>query len=149
MRKEILYASAVSLILITVLIFSSYKRDEIGDVMKIDICENINSGKMKIICYSMFLKDYTYCNLAGDFSTYCYDSTFPLIELNETFCRSFTNNYAKLSCFTNLAIKSRNAEACELIGEPAVVDVCYTNLFDYVELFAESGICEKLSLIHI
>ena len=127
-----------------VIIFVPGKNKNTGMGMKIDICENITSGKLKIVCYSMFLKDHKFCNLAGDFSTYCYDSVFPFMSLNETFCESFNENYAKLSCFTNLAIKNKDSTICELIKEPAVVDVCYTNLFDYLDYFKGSEVCNKI-----
>ena len=143
MNKKIYYILTLIFIVIGISIFFASK-DKIENPVKIDMCENITSGKLKVVCYSMFLKDHTHCKLAGDFSTYCYDSVFPLIELNKTFCESFNENYAKLSCFTNLAIKSRDATVCEMIGEPAVVDVCYTNLFDYLDYFTGLGLCENI-----
>lgn len=140
--KRIFYISGLILAILIVAFFLFNKKFESN--MKIELCENITSGKLKVVCYSIFLKDYQSCKLAGDFSTYCYDSVFPAMELNRSLCESLEENYARLSCFTNLAVKSKDSTVCELLKEPAVVDVCYTNLFSYLNYFKTAEFCNKI-----
>ena len=142
MGKNKLYISIfLVLVLISIFLFSN-SNDEMD--VKIELCENITSGRLKVICYAMFLRDHTYCNLAGDFSTHCYDSIFPLLNLNESLCRSLNDDYARLSCFTNLAVKTNDVEMCEMLEEPAVITACYTMLFNYLDQFTDSSLCNKI-----
>lgn len=144
MKKRNLYISISVLLLILVLILLLTQTKNFESSIKIGYCENITSGRLKVVCYSMFLKDPGFCNLAEDFSTYCYDSVFPLMNLNETFCKNLTDSYERLSCFTSLAVENKNGSECEMLGEPAVVSVCYTNLFSYIDKFADASLCNNI-----
>lgn len=144
MKKKIYILSLILGFIIISIFLLLIKTKDIQTNVRIDLCENITSGKLKVVCYAIFLKNHTFCNLAGDFSQYCYDSVFPLIDLDETICEGLDDNYGRMSCFTSLAVENRNVTICELLKEPAVIDVCYTNLFDYLDYFKSPEICRKI-----
>jgi hypothetical protein len=141
--NKLIYLSFLILGLLLVLFFII--KGDSKPTMKIEICENITSGKLKVVCYSLFLKNYESCKLAADFSTYCYDSVLPLMELNESFCESQDYAYVKLSCFKHLAIQKKDYTFCDSLKDQVVIDICYANLFDYIDYFKESGLCENIS----
>jgi hypothetical protein len=144
MKKNKIYLSISALVLVVVLALLLTKTKNFEPNIKIDQCDSINSGRLKIVCYSIFLKNPDFCNLTEDFSTYCYDSVFPLMNLNESFCKDVTNSYARLSCFTNLAVQSKNGTECEMLVEPAVISACYTNLFSYIDKFTNASLCDNI-----
>lgn len=124
------------------LIFSTKKNEP---PLSIAECENITSGRLKIVCYSLFSRNYTYCNLAQDFSNYCYDSVFPLLNMNESFCLSFSDSYPKISCLVSLSLKTKNPSACSLLKDDTLSSICYTRLVDYLDYFANSSFCNNIS----
>ena len=133
------------IVLVLVFVLLLIKPKSIKTEFEIELCENINSGRLKVVCYSMFLKNHTFCNLAADFSPYCYDSTLPLIDLNENFCGEFTDIYAQLSCFTNLAIKNKNSSMCENLRDIGLAEVCYARLTENPNIFDDINLCQKVS----
>lgn len=143
MGKKLLIILLFFLCLTLISFFFFSKPNNVED-LKIESCYNITSGRLKVVCYAIFLKNYTYCNLAQDFSSYCYDSVFPLVDLNVSFCESLNDAYGRLSCFVNLAIKSRNAEVCELLKDDIPVSICYTNLVEFLNYFNNSVFCNNI-----
>ena len=143
MKRQILFTLLLFLVLVLFSLFLFNKKDVENDI-RIEVCEDITSGRLKVVCYGMFLKNHTFCSLAQDFSSYCYDSVFPLIDLNETFCESLDDAYAKLSCFSSLAFKSRNGELCELLKDSTLIDICYTRLVEHLSYFDDPSFCNKI-----
>lgn len=132
------------LFLVLILFFLLNKPSKVETNLKIGMCEDITSGRLKMVCYAVFFRNHTFCNLAQDFSSYCYDSVFPLIDLSKTFCENLNDSYARLSCFTSLAYKTENGEVCELLRDSTLIDICYTRLVEYLKRFTDSYFCNKI-----
>lgn len=139
------YIIIVALIFLSLLILfgiSSQKNNE--QTVKIETCDGLASGKLKTVCYAVFLRNYTYCNLATDFSSYCYDSVFPLIDVNQRLCEGLDDKDAKLPCYVSLAVKEKNATLCEDLQDSILTNICYTRLADYIDVLNDIKFCEKI-----
>lgn len=110
----------------------------------IGMCENITSGRLKAVCYAMFFKNYTYCKLAADFTPYCYDNVFSLLDVDERTCNNLEDTSAKLSCYTNLAINQKNASVCEFLQDTSLINICYGRLSDHLDVFDDINLCKKI-----
>jgi hypothetical protein len=110
----------------------------------IEQCENITSNRLKIVCYNLFSRNYTYCDLAQDFSNYCYDAVIPLTEINETTCLSFKEEYPKISCLVTLSIKNKNPNMCSFLNESSLSSACYARLVNYLDYFNDSSFCHSI-----
>jgi hypothetical protein len=114
-------------------------------VLSVKDCENITAGRLKIVCYNLFSRNYSYCKLAQDFSNYCYDSVFPLMKMNESFCLSFTENYQKISCLVALSAQSKNPNVCSLLEDSSLSSACYARLIEYLDYFNGTSFCYNIS----
>jgi len=138
MKKLILLVILFSFLLIVF-----YEKEKPS--LSIEGCENITASRLKIVCYSLFSRNYTYCKLAQDFSNYCYDSVFPLVKVDESLCLSFPENYQKISCLVALSVKTNNPNVCSLLKEEALSSACYARLMNYVDYYEDSSFCYNIS----
>ncbi len=141
MRFKYIILLVVFIISIVYLSFNSMKSEVPSNS---GLCNDISSDRLKMVCYAMLLKNYSYCKLSLDFTPYCYDTVFPLLDVSREMCNKLEDEDARLSCYTNLAVKERNATICEYLKGPNLADICYIRIFDYVDQIDNIELCQNI-----
>lgn len=112
--------------------------------LTIDMCDKISSADLRITCYAMFLKEYKYCLLAGTFYTFCVDFVHASSLINQSFCNSLSG-YNKISCMSNLAIKTKDPSICDSLNNSEIYS-CYYFISSYLDyLKPDEDFCKKIN----
>jgi len=134
----------ISILFIVIFFYFLLSKSSNEPQLRVDMCYNLSSVRFEMVCYAMLLRNYSYCKLAADFSSYCYDVTFPLINVSKSLCEGLDDTDAKLPCYVELAIKQNNATVCELLQDQIPINICYTRLSDYASKLNDISFCGKI-----
>jgi len=135
----------IVLILIIISVLLVVLRYNVQTSDKIEICDNMNSNELKLMCYAMFSKQYKYCSLLGTSSSFCIDFVSSALDLNEDLCKSF-EGYNRLSCVISLAIKNKDPNLCKLQENSTLTSSCYNSLTSHLDdLNINEDFCNKIS----
>jgi len=142
-NQKIKYLLIVLLMfVISLLVLTKYSFNPSNNI---EVCDKMSSNELKVMCYSMFLKQYKYCSLVGTSSSICVDFVSSSLDLNESLCMGL-EDYQKSSCIFSLAIKNKDPNICNLLGGNDTISSCYFSLSPYLdELPLNEEFCNKIS----
>ena len=145
MRLNISTKTVILILIIISVLLIVFLRYNFQPSYKIEICDKMSSNELKLMCYSMFLKQYKYCSLLGTSSSFCIDFVSSTLDLNESLCKSL-EGYNKLSCIISLAIKNKDPNVCKLQENSTLASSCFNSLTSHLDdININEDFCNKIS----
>ncbi|MCK4729946.1 MAG: hypothetical protein KAT28_01365 [Candidatus Aenigmarchaeota archaeon] len=145
-NKNILYVSIILIIIAIVLITlnSNKNQNNLEPITKIEMCDNFSHPETKIICYSFFTGNSTYCDLAGNLRSICWRFS-TMKNANIELCNQINDPFQRTICFSNVALKEKNPSICEeYIESPTFLESCFLYIpYKYYKLYAEEN-CDDI-----
>jgi len=134
----------IILSLLIVLTSVNIKKDPL-ESLNIKYCDNFSNSYVKIMCYSLFSGNHTYCDLVKGHKSTCISfSTIKKETVEE--CKQLNNSYSTSICLSNLAIKNKDPSLCEKnIEKQIFLDACLMRIpYKYYKLYNKTY-CEYLT----
>ena len=145
-NKNILYVSIILIIILTVLITLNFNKNQnnLEPINKIEMCDNFHNYETKIICYSFFTGNSSYCDLTGNLKSICWRFS-TMKNANIELCNQINDPFQRTICFSNIALKEKDPSICEKnIESPTFLESCFLYIpYKYYKLYAEKN-CDDI-----
>ncbi len=145
-NKNILYVSIILIIVIITLIALNSNKisNPLKSTDKIEMCDDFNHPETKIICYSFFTSNSSYCDLTGNLRSICWRFS-TMKNANLELCNQINDPFQRTICFSNIALKEKNPSICEeYIESPTFLESCFLYIpYKYYELYIEEN-CDDI-----
>ena len=144
-NQKILYASIILIIILVALITLNSNKvpNTLDSITKIDMCDDFNHHETKIICYSFFTGNSTYCDLTGNLKSICWRFS-TMKNANLELCNQIKDPFQRTICFSNIALKEKDPSICENIESKTLLESCFLYIpYKYYNLYAEEN-CDDI-----
>jgi hypothetical protein len=128
-------------------LFTSTPQKRTKQLVNESFCNRINTELLRDLCRVMLLKDINSCNKTDGFDTLCYDILSQVINLSEDVCNGVKNNYGRLMCYTNLAIKTKNPKLCMNFDDCYMQLASITSRKDLCDFFPKESTDARICLV--
>jgi len=145
-NQWILYISIILIIIIIASISLNFNKvsNTLEPTTKIEMCDNFNHYETKIICYSFFTGNSTYCDLTGNLKSICWRFS-TMKNANIKLCNQINNPFQRTICFSNVALKEKDPSICEKnIESKTFLESCFLYIpYKYYKLYTEEN-CDDI-----
>jgi len=112
--------------------------------LQLKICDNFTHPTTKIICYAFYLENESFCRLASNFESICYDFVLTK-KANEMYCKTLKDKYLQAICIKNLAMKRKDPSLCEKNLDQKFYEFCFSGLPLSFYKFYKKEYCENIT----